>query len=364
MAAGERPARAGGEPARADDRDAGPDRALADDQRSVALDQGRVADGHAGHVGDGVFRAGRPQAQGDPQVSCSHRQRVPAGVDARQPVPLTGRIIGHDDPHPPRSPGGPARPRRSDLRRLPDGIAAGTCHRCRRGVPRPAGPGPPRERPTGSQRPLDVPDRRPGRGPRGAGGRPGSVRRRPPAARPAWTRHRSSRPTPRRSSAGWSGSSATTWATPSNGCRPSPRPTRTCRRCASPCTTGSSPGIDGPGTPGWAAGPSTVTRGGSRAAWMTSTRDCSRPAPGRAPGAARRPVERLTFRSSLEPRRRTRRGVERVRAHIAARRDLPGEPDPPARDARSTATRGRSIAGSGPATRRCSRPTSTSARRR
>ena len=49
---------------RADDRDAGPDRALADDERSVALDEGRVADGHAGDVGDGVVRAGGPQARG------------------------------------------------------------------------------------------------------------------------------------------------------------------------------------------------------------------------------------------------------------------------------------------------------------
>ena len=60
--------------------------------------------------------------------------------------------------------------------------------RRRRGIPRPAGSRAARERPARSQRPLDLSDRRPDRGARGAGRRPGSVRRRAAPRCAGWTR--------------------------------------------------------------------------------------------------------------------------------------------------------------------------------
>ena len=176
--------------ARADDGHAGPDRALADDERPVAADERRVADGHAGDVGDGVERAGRPQPDPDPEVSCSHRRTV-AGRRVRRGVDVPGaltaaaarRIIRGVIPVGPNLPGSPTAPLR--LRRLPDRIASGAAIDAAEAFRDLPGPRPARERPARPQRALDLPDRRPGRRARGAGRRPGPVRRRPPPRGPA-----------------------------------------------------------------------------------------------------------------------------------------------------------------------------------
>ena len=52
-----------------DDGDAGAHRAASDDQRAVALDQRRVADAHAGDIGDRVGRSRREAADDDPEVA-------------------------------------------------------------------------------------------------------------------------------------------------------------------------------------------------------------------------------------------------------------------------------------------------------
>ena len=112
----------------------------------------------------------------------------------------------------------------------------------------------------GPQRPLDVPDRRSGRGPGVAGGRTGSVRRRTPARRPAGPDPLRRRPTRRRSSAVSSASSATT-----SGAMLERLPAIAAADQDLPplrlhSTTGSSPGTAGPATPGSAAGRSMATR--------------------------------------------------------------------------------------------------------
>ena len=61
-----------------DDGDPGPDGSLADDQGAVAPDDGGVADRHARDVGDGVVRPGGATTDPDPEISCSHRERVAA----------------------------------------------------------------------------------------------------------------------------------------------------------------------------------------------------------------------------------------------------------------------------------------------
>ena len=77
------------------------------------------------------------------------------------------------------------------------------------------------------------------------------------------------------------------------------------------------------------------------------------PEPGAAPAAIRRAHGPLVVRLRHLACRVAGRRRGRARRH-RPRRDLPGEPDPPPRGARSPATRGRSSAGCVPATRRCS----------
>ena len=117
----------------------------------------------------------------------------------------------------------------------------------------------------------------------------------------------------RRSSAGSSASSATTSGPAWSGCRRSHRPTRTCPRSVSRSTTGSSPGIDGPATPGWPAARSTATAAGWHAGWTTSTPGSVGPTREPAEPAALGPI---VFRSGLD-RAAYEAGVERVRRHIA-----------------------------------------------
>ena len=234
---------------------------------------------------------------------------------SRRPVPATGRIIARVIPVGPNPPGPHSSTVR--LRRLPDRVAATAPDRRRRGVPRPAGSRPARERPAGPQRPLDVPDGRPGRRPRRrrrpvptrsrsrAGSRAGSIRR------------RSSRPMRRASSAGSSGSSATTSGTRSSGCRRSRSTTRGCRRSGSRCTTGSSPGTGGPVTRGWAGGRSTATRGGSARRLDDVHARLTTPAGDAATAMRRVRREPLRFRS--EPRTGGLRGRRRARSASTSR---------------------------------------------
>ena len=97
-------------------------------------------------------------------------------------------------------------------------------------IPRPAGARPARERPSRTQRAVDLPDRRSGRGPRVAGRRTGPVRGR---ASPAWPGSTRTVVVPAgraaASSAGSSASSATTSGTRSSACRDRAPTTRTCR---------------------------------------------------------------------------------------------------------------------------------------
>ena len=131
-------------------------------------------------------------------------------------------------------------------------------------------------------------------------------------------------------------------------------------RCGSGCTTGSSPGTVGRVGPGWPGGRSTATPAPSTAAWPTCGARLEErllgPVPGAPSGVAARAGLHVVARSACLPRR----GRGGPRGH-RPRRHLPGQPDPPPRGAASAATRGRSIAVCGPATRRSSPPTSTSA---
>ena len=98
----------------------------------------------------------------------------------------------------------------------------------------------------------------------------------------------------------------------SSACRRSPRPTRTCRRCGSRSTTGSSPGTAGPATPGSAAGRSMATGAGSPAA-----RRRPRPPDDRPPrGADAAPTTRRPrpARLPLGPRPGRLRGRRRARS--------------------------------------------------
>ena len=98
------------------------------------------------------------------------------------------------------------------LRRLPDRLAAMRAIDVAEAFRDLPGPGPARERAAGSQRALDVPDRRPGRGPRVARRRHRIRSLSRAGSWPGWTGPSSCPRTRRRSSAAWSGSSATTSA--------------------------------------------------------------------------------------------------------------------------------------------------------
>ena len=247
-----------------------------------------------------------------PRRSPSGRSCGPAPADPVRRPARAPAVSSADDP----------RLRRSSatlrLRRLPDRVAATRAIDAAEAFRDLPGPRPARERPPGPQRPLDLPDRRPGRGPRVAGRRTGPVRRRAPARRPPRPDTARARPTRRRSSAGSSASSATTWAPSSSGCRPSPRPTRTCRRCGSRSTTGSSPGTGGPGH-AWLGGRALDGDGRRLARRLDDVHarlTTPRPAAGR-----RRTTRRPAARSSsarVSTGRAYEAGVERIRDHIAA----------------------------------------------
>ena len=134
-------------------------------------------------------------------------------------------------------------------------------------------------------------------------------------------------------------------------------------------------------------GPADAARRGSRRAGgrrrhgPDARRRLARPRPGRRArprrgtcGSRRRPCPARRRHRRADPERpvpaafavgHVARGMDRrrrggARGHRAGR-DLPGEPHPPARGAVRAATRGRCSGGCGPATRRCSRATWTSA---
>ena len=147
--------------------------------------------------------------------------------------------------------------------------------------------------------------------------------------------------------------------------RPTPRAppvtgrstTRSCRTSAWGCTPGRSPGTGATGGPGSPAAPSTATSPGSRGRW----RPCGR---GPKAAAARAPPRRACVPAARlppgdRPGRLDRAGGGRARRD-RGRGALPGEPDEAPRGRRSTATRGPSTGSCAPASRRRSRPTSTS----
>ena len=187
--------------ARDDHGDAGPDRALADDQRSVARDERRVADANARDVRDGVEWPGPATPDDDAEVACTHPRMLAGGGWRRSPRGRAGRRSTGDarrftaevavsSPGDPTA--GPTPHDRAERRERHDPAATSagprrrrSPDRRRRGVPRPARPDAVRERPTRSQRPLDVPDRRPDRGPGVTGGRTRPVRGGPEPGRPA-----------------------------------------------------------------------------------------------------------------------------------------------------------------------------------
>jgi para-aminobenzoate synthetase component 1 len=132
-------------------------------------------------------------------------------------------------------------------------------------------------------------------------------------------------------------------------------PTRTCRRSGSRSTTGSSPGTGATGH-AWLGGRALDgTTAGSRRA---RRRPCAADRAGRAGRVVGPRWPPLEFRSGLD-RAAYEAGVERIREHIASgdiyqanltrRLETPFDGDPWA-----------STGGFGPATRRCSRRTSTS----
>ena len=254
-----------------------------------------------------------------------------AGEPARAAATADPAVSSGGDPDAPTE-------RRSALRRLPDRVAAARADRRRRALPRPArawpcsrAPGPGRNArwtylTADPVAVLEAP---------AAGPDPFAVARRLVA--PARPDGRRPGRRARGSSAASSASSATTSGTRSSGCRRSPPTTRACRSSASRSTTGSSPGTGGPATPGSAAGRSTATA----AAWPRRLDDVHArlTRPGAAGAAAgdrtsrdRRPADARRSAPGLVARRLRGRRRGRPRAH-RARRHLPGQPDPPARDA-------------------------------
>ena len=356
---------------RDDDRDAGPDRALGRPRaarRPRSASRARPARPRTSVIAS--CAPGFEQADAQAQLSSAH---VPLRCPDASPV-RCGRPIIAACPQLPEA-------------RLTRRGAASPCATCvaavarrrradgrRRGVPRPAGPGAARERAARPDRPLELPDRRPGRG---RSTRPPRARTRSPRRGRCWRgwrRRRRRRRTGRRcrrSRAGSSASSATTSAGGSSGCRRSPAWTSTCRCSGSRCTTGRSPGTGA------------RARRGSRRASSTATRRMRldrRPARGRRAVAATSPsrptsapdarFERadpavpadvpsaLTPHDALAGSTASRRSARRSGGARSTRRTSPA-----ASRRRSPATRGRCSAGCGPATRRCSPATSTSARR-
>ena len=239
--------------------------------------------------------------------------------------------------------------------------------RRRRIVPRPPGPGPARERKTGSQCALDVPDRGPCRGPRVARRRQRSIRCRSPAPGPAGPdRHRARgraafhrgpgrvprlRPRPR------VGTVAVHRRRRSGPAAAAPRPPRLGRRL------GPTDGSRLARRPGArrrfaTAGPAARRRARAFDRWPCRARhryggsgagQCR----DRSAAAA---VPVATVTSGVRGRCRSR-----PRAH-RARRHLPGQPDPTARDAVRLPTRGSATGASAPAIPRSSRRTSISGR--
>ena len=141
---------------RDDDGDAGPDRALPDDERPVAADQRRVADADARHVRDRVVLPRAEQADPQAELACSHVCLRCPSCGRFPAAPLSSP--GVDDPGSPSMPSA-ARQSCCALAAL-DRVAPMDC---RRGIPRPAGPRPARERAAGTDRAVELPHRRSGR---------------------------------------------------------------------------------------------------------------------------------------------------------------------------------------------------------
>ena len=155
--------------------------------------------------------------------------------------------------------------------------------------------------------------------------------------------------------------------------RRSPAWTSTCRCSASRSTTGRSPGTGGPGR-AWLGVPSGRRR--RRAGWLggcddvlarltTAASAASVPDLGRARRAGRSsaPTSRPRSAPGLSHAAYGSPASRRCARPIGRRRDLPGEPDPPPRGAVRRRSVAASSGGCGPATRRCSRATSTSVHR-
>ena len=101
-----------------DDGDAGPDRPCARRPGPVARDERRVADAHAGDVGDGVVRAGPPTPDDDAEVSCTHPGMLAARRVAERRCSGRSAVSSAGDPR------RLATRRALRLRRLPDRLAA------------------------------------------------------------------------------------------------------------------------------------------------------------------------------------------------------------------------------------------------
>ena len=281
-----------------------------------------MADADAGHVGDRVVPAGPTRGRSRSRGR-SRRIRSLAPVRARARAAstcATRRIIARGDP----------RGRRPFRRRVhaPSGRRAFP-ERARRGARRSTPPrrsatcrGSPCSRaPDRAQRPLDLPDRRPGRRPRGAGRRPGPVRGRAAARRPARRRRRSMR---RRCAPPFLGGLVGFLGYDLGHALerlPSIAPTtRTCRRSGSRSTTGSSPGTGGPAQ-AWLGG--RALDGDASDAWRRRLDDVHARADRRravAPAGDELPVDGPAFPpASTAPRLRGRR---RGRPRPIARGDI------------------------------------------
>ena len=148
-----------------------------------------------------------------------------------------------------------------------------------RGVPRPAGTRPPRERPTGPQRALDVPHRRSGRGPRTGVRRKRPVRGGPYPARTLGdgSTSRGGTTVPRRAGRVPGLRAGTAAAATSRSTLTSGRPTPPCPTSVSRSMTGSSPGTAATGWRGSGVARSMATPGSwtggcarSRRGWTSS----------------------------------------------------------------------------------------------
>ena len=287
------------------------------------------------------------------RIRASYRRPVAAGRPYHPPVTQPRRPVCHAGIVPHSSPPTPG----VDRRRTTD--------RRRRSVRRPARDLPARKRAPGTERALDLLHGRPGGGPRGTGGGIGPVRRGTPPRRPA-------RPD----------------AAP-RGCPAVRRRARRLPRVRPrPCVR--TPAVPRGRRPGAAAAPARAPRLGRGVGSPVGDGLARRPGPRwrRAPAGPpprrgpRAPDRATTSRPGPGPTSPTRRastdgplrfvsgldraayeaGVEVVRARIAAGEIYQANLTRRLGDAVRRPARGNATAGSGPATRRSSRRTSTSVR--